>query len=169
MLNTILCKRTALPLGLLSLALVLPSCGSSEYKKYADNQAKQVASILRENGCMQCHSATAATPFYGNLPLIGPTVKADMREGTRYLDLTAMLEALDNGKLVSEADLAKVEDAALSGSMPPAKYSHMPMHWGTTSIATKRRSCFPGRRMSVRRTIRHLPSPKNLPMSQCNR
>ncbi len=45
MLNTILCKRTALPLGLLSLALVLPSCGSSEYKKYADNQAKQVASI----------------------------------------------------------------------------------------------------------------------------
>mgnify|MGYP000072262727 CR=1 FL=1 len=88
MLNTILCKRTALPLGLLSLALVLPSCGSSEYKKYADNQAKQVASILRENGCMQCHSATAATPFYGNLPLIGPTVKADMREGTRYLDLT---------------------------------------------------------------------------------
>lgn len=121
MLNTILCKRTALPLGLLSLALVLPSCGSSEYKKYADNQAKQVASILRENGCMQCHSATAATPFYGNLPLIGPTVKADMREGTRYLDLTAMLEALDNGKLVSEADLAKVEDAALSGSMPPAK------------------------------------------------
>ena len=131
MLNTILCKRTALPLGLLSLALVLPSCGSSEYKKYADNQAKQVASILRENGCMQCHSATAATPFYGNLPLIGPTVKADMREGTRYLDLTAMLEALDNGKLVSEADLAKVEDAALSGSMPPAKYSHMPMHWGT--------------------------------------
>ena len=95
-------------------------------QRYAENQAKQVASILRENGCMQCHSATAATPFYGNLPLIGPTVKADMREGTRYLDLTAMLEALDNGKLVSEADLAKVEDAALSGSMPPAKYSHMP-------------------------------------------
>lgn len=118
---------------------------------------------------MQCHSATAATPFYGNLPLIGPTVKADMREGTRYLDLTAMLEALDNGKLVSEADLAKVEDAALSGSMPPAKYSHMPMHWGTNLDSDERRSCFPGRRMSVRRTIRHLPSPKNLPMSLCNR
>ena len=98
---------------------------------HLDNQAKQVASILRENGCMQCHSATAALPFYGNLPLIGPTVKADMQEGTRYLDLTAMLEALDNGQLVSEADLAKVEDAALSGSMPPAKYTHMPMHWGT--------------------------------------
>ena len=80
MLNTILCKRTALPLGLLSLALVLPSCGSSEYKKYADNQAKQVASILRENGCMQCHSATAALPFYGNLPLIGPTVKRICRK-----------------------------------------------------------------------------------------
>ena len=160
MLNTILCKRTALPLGLLSLALVLPSCGSSEYKKYADNQAKQVASILRENGCMQCHSATAATPFYGNLPLIGPTVKADMREGTRYLDLTAMLEALDNGKLVSEASQVPC--------LPPSIRTCRCIG-GQTSIATKRRSCFPGRRMSVRRTIRHLPSPKNLPMSLCNR
>lgn len=118
---------------------------------------------------MQCHSATAATPFYGHLPLIGPTVKADMQEGTRYLDLTALLEALDNGKLVSEADLAKVEDAALSGSMPPAKYTHMPMHWGTNLDSDERRSCLPGRRRSARRTIRLLPSLKNLPTSLYSR
>ena len=123
-------KNAVLPIGLLSLALVLPSCGSSEYKKYADNQAKQVATILRDNGCMQCHDAAAELPFYGKFPVIGPTVKVDMVEGTRYVDFTSLLEALDNGKLVAEADLAKVEDVALSGTMPPSKYTAM--HWGTT-------------------------------------
>lgn len=130
MFNTIHCKKGFLPLGLLTLAFVMPSC-SSEYKKYADNEAKQVASIIRENGCLQCHAANAAVPFYGKLPLIGPVVKADMQEGTRYLDLTAMVDALENGKPVSEVDLAKLENTALSGSMPPAKYYAMPIHWGT--------------------------------------
>ena len=129
MLNTIHCKKASMPFGLLVLALLLPSCSSSEYKQYADNQAKQVASIIRKNGCLECHSATAKVPFYGKLPLIGPVVQADMKEGTRYLDLTDMVNALDNGKPVSEVDLAKVENTALSGSMPPIKYSGM--HWGT--------------------------------------
>lgn len=132
MLNIIPCKIVALPIGLLTLAFALPSCSSSEYKKYKDDQAKQAASIIRENGCLECHSATAQVPFYGNLPLIGPTVKADIKEGTRYIDLTAMVDALENGKPVTEVDLAKVENTVLSGSMPPAKYYAMPIHWGST-------------------------------------
>lgn len=122
-------RMIAFPLGILTLALALPGCGSSEYKKYANDEAKQVASIIRENGCLECHSADAPVPFYGKLPLIGPVVQADMQEGTRYLDLTALVNALDNGAPVSQIDLAKVENTALSGSMPPAKYSHV--HWGT--------------------------------------
>lgn len=132
MLNTTHCKMAALPISLLTLAFIMPSCSSSEYKMYADNQAKQVASIIRENGCLECHSATAQVPFYGKLPLVGPVVEADMLEGTRYLDLTAMVDALESGKLVAEVDLAKVENTVLSASMPPAKYYAMPMHWGTT-------------------------------------
>ena len=42
-----------------------------------------------------------------------------------------MLEALENGGKGSEVDLAKLENTALSGSMPPAKFSYMPNHWGT--------------------------------------
>lgn len=128
MLNTI-SKKAVLPIGLLTLAFVMPSC-SSEYKKYADNPAKQVASIIRENGCLECHSATAAGPFYAKFPVIGPVVKADMLEGTRYLDLTDMVNALENGQPVSEVDMAKVENTALSGSMPPAKFTAI--HWGTS-------------------------------------
>ena len=36
------------------------------------------------------------------------------------------------GQPVSEVDLAKLEHTAMSGSMPPAKFSHMPNHWGTS-------------------------------------
>lgn len=117
------------PLGLAALAGVMASCGSSDYKKYAGDEAKQVASIIRANGCLECHAADAPVPFYGKLPLIGPVVQADMKEGTHYVDLTAMVEALENGRPVTETDLAKVENTALSGSMPPAKFYMA--HWGT--------------------------------------
>lgn len=128
MYNTRHCKMMALSIGLLTVALLMPSC-SSEYKKYAGDEAKQVASIIRENGCLECHSATATGPFYSKLPIIGPVVQADMKEGTRYLDLTALVKALDNGEKVSEVDMAKVENTALSGTMPPKKY--YAVHWGT--------------------------------------
>lgn len=127
--NTSLTKMAVFPVGLLTLALTLPSCSSNDYKKHEGDKAKQVASIIRNNGCLECHSATANIPFYGKLPIIGPVVQADMKEGTHYLDLTAMMTALDNGQPVTEVDLAKVENMALSGSMPPAKY--YTMHWGT--------------------------------------
>ena len=125
-------KKVFLPVSLALLAGLTVSCSTTEYKKYAGDEAKQVASILRENGCMDCHSANAPLPFYGNFPVIGSVVKADMVEGTRYVDFTDMLDALDNGKPVSEVDLAKLENTAMSGSMPPAKFSYMPNHWGTS-------------------------------------
>lgn len=124
------------PLGLAALAGVMSSCGSSDYKKYANDEAKQVASILRANGCMECHAADAPIPFYGKLPFVGPVVQADMKEGTHYLDLTAMVEALENGGAVTETDLAKVENTALSGSMPPAKFYMA--HWGTKLSSDER-------------------------------
>lgn len=124
-------KNVILPVGLALLASAVVSCSTTEYKKYEGDKAKQVASILRENGCMDCHSANAPVPFYGKLPFIGKVVADDMVQGTRYVDFTSMLEALDNGGKVSEVDLAKLENTALSGSMPPAKFSYMPNHWGT--------------------------------------
>ncbi|MCC8154090.1 MAG: heme-binding domain-containing protein [Tannerellaceae bacterium] len=114
---------------LLGMVLLLSSCGNTDYKKYEGDKAKQVASIIRNNGCMECHSTEAKVPFYGNLPVIGKTVKADMRDGTRYVDFTNLLTALENGDVVSQVDLAKLEHTALSGSMPPLKY--VAIHWGT--------------------------------------
>jgi len=122
--------RVILVCNSLLLLAVLSGCSSSEYKKFAGDEAKQVVSILQKNGCLDCHSTKASVPFYGNFPLIGKTVKADITEGTNYIDLTFLIDALNNGTPVSEVDVAKVENSALTGSMPPAIYYRMPMHWG---------------------------------------
>ncbi|MCD8193217.1 MAG: heme-binding domain-containing protein, partial [Tannerellaceae bacterium] len=119
-----------LPAGALLLSLSLTNC-TTEYKKYEGDLNKQVASIIRENGCLQCHSPETALPFYGKFPVIGVTVQADMTDGTRYLNLDGLLEALDKGGAILETDMAKMENTALTGSMPPFKYYAMPMHWGT--------------------------------------
>ncbi|MDR3218181.1 MAG: cytochrome-c peroxidase [Dysgonamonadaceae bacterium] len=120
-------------LGLVFVVLIVSfimGWPTSEYKKYADNEAKQVASILKENGCLDCHSEQASVPFYGKIPVIGPIVKADIKEGIEYVDLTPLCDALENGSPVTEVDMAKVENTALSGSMPPKQYSYIPIHWG---------------------------------------
>ncbi|MCD8264511.1 MAG: heme-binding domain-containing protein [Tannerellaceae bacterium] len=122
--------RGILPISTLLLSLSFTNC-TTEYKKYEGDLNKQVASIIRKNGCLQCHSPEASLPFYGKFPIIGATVKSDMIDGTRYLDLDGLLDALEKGGPILETDMAKVENTALTGSMPPFKYYAMPMHWGT--------------------------------------
>lgn len=121
-------KLAEVPALFLSLTFMLSSC-NSEYKKFEGNQAKQVAAIIKDNGCLMCHSAQAAAPFYASFPVVGDQVKKDMKEGTHYVDLTAMVKLLENGGKVSETDLTKVEYAVLGGSMPPVKFSAV--HWGS--------------------------------------
>lgn len=110
--------------------IMLSGCSSSEYKKFSGDESKQVASILKKNGCLDCHSAKASLPFYGNFPIIGSTVKTDIKDGTNYVDFNLLIEALEKGAKANEVDIAKMETSALTGSMPPAKYYWMPMHWG---------------------------------------
>ena len=102
--KTNLRKMAILPIALCSSAMFVSRCVDSTYEQIDGNKAKQVAAIIRDNGCLECHSANAPMPFYGKLPLHGPVVKADMVEGTRYVDFTALVEALENEAPVSEAD-----------------------------------------------------------------
>jgi cytochrome c peroxidase len=119
-----------LTIALASVAVVCSSCAGSTYKQYAGDEPKQVAAIMRDNGCMDCHTTNAPTPWYGSVPVIGTTIKNDIIEGEKYFLLDEMMTALDSGKVVSEVDLAKIENTALSGSMPPAIYYRTPWHWG---------------------------------------
>lgn len=125
-----LISLTGKPLFVLCGVFLLSACSEQAYKKHEGEPARQVAAIIKENGCLQCHSANGEAPFYAGLPVIGKQVKRDMREGTHYVDLTTLVNALETGGKVSETDLTKVEYAVLGASMPPTKYSAV--HWGAS-------------------------------------
>lgn len=86
--------------------------------------ATQVAAILEQNDCYACHSTDAEKPFYGNLPIVKEQVEVDIYQGTRFLNL----QGVDLAN-INEADLAKIEQTMLTGSMPLLKYKML--HWGT--------------------------------------
>ena len=115
--------------SLVSLTII-SGCSSSEYKKFAGDEPKQVVSILQKNGCFDCHSASASLPFYGKIPLMGSKVKKDMKDAANYVDFNVLVDALKNVTTAGEADVAKLESSAITGSMPLATYYWMPGHWG---------------------------------------
>ena len=110
--------------------IFVSGCSSSEYKKFAGDESMQVVSVLQKNGCLDCHSASASLPIHGTFPLIGSKVKKDRIDAVKYVDFSVLMDALKNGTTATEADVAKLESSALSGSMPPAAYYRMPWHWG---------------------------------------
>ncbi len=119
---------------LLFLAIVL-----SAYAIYRFNFRKnippgpshaQVRAILMNNGCLDCHSPNASMPFYGHFPVAKTWVQKDMKNGTRYIDLEKVCQDLEQGKQISEVDLAKIEQSMINGSMPLAKYTAV--HWGNS-------------------------------------
>ena len=92
-------------------------------------KVEQVLAIFEDGGCLSCHSADPQLPFYASLPVMGDVVKADSQEGYRLFDIEPMMEALKSGGKLSVVDVAKVEKAALDGTMPLAKYYLV--HWGS--------------------------------------
>ncbi len=89
---------------------------------------EQMAAILSDAGCLDCHTAAPKLPFYASLPLAGDLVKKDAADGYRAFDIEPMYEAVKSGEKVSEVDLAKVEKVVADGTMPPSKYYMV--HWG---------------------------------------
>ena len=89
---------------------------------------EQMAAIIVDGGCLDCHTASPELPFYASFPVAGDLVKKDAADGYRAFDIEPMYEAVKSGAKVSEVDLAKVEKVIADGTMPPAKY--FMAHWG---------------------------------------
>jgi len=87
---------------------------------------EQVASVLEQNGCFQCHSNSGVRPFYASFPVIGEQMDAHITHGTRFVELEEASKDLAN---VSEVTLAMIEDAVMKDNMPLMEYKMI--HWGT--------------------------------------
>lgn len=97
----------------------------------ADLPADQrMEALITDAGCLECHTADAKLPFYASWPVAGKLVKEDIEKGYRFFDMTALWKALTEGGHIGEADLAKMEQVFLKGTMPPAKYYLV--HWGAS-------------------------------------
>jgi len=86
-------------------------------------ESTQVAAILEQNGCYECHDAGAEKPFYSSLPVAGPMLDKHTTHGTRFIDLRA--EDLKNP---SEVLLAMLEYTTQHDNMPIFEYKIA--HWG---------------------------------------
>lgn len=84
-----------------------------------EGDAAPVAALLRDR-CVVCHTEGAQLPYYAGLPVASSIVEGDIARGRRFLDWGA--QAPD-----SEVALAKLEQAATSGTMPPTSYKML--HW----------------------------------------
>ncbi len=85
---------------------------------------EQVAAILVQNGCYECHNSAPEKPFYASLPVVGSMLNTHIDHGTKFVDL-------------KKADLANPSEVLLSMLEYSVKYDNMPImeykmaHWGT--------------------------------------
>ena len=93
---------------------------------------------LNEAGCIMCHSKNATPPFYASIPIVGSLIKSDMQMGLRAYDITDTVKAIESGAKVSSTDLAKIEYAVDSNTMPPLRFKIV--HWKSNISAAERKA-----------------------------
>lgn len=120
-------KFTLYTIGLLLAAAAVTAIYRFNFRKSIPRNApltEQVAAILEQNDCLVCHDHGSAGPCYASLPVVGERVRGHMHRGSRFVDLRSVTADLEN---INEADLAKLEQAMLTGSMPVPEYRFV--HW----------------------------------------
>ena len=131
-------KSVKLLLAIIALAVILTAVYHlvNRTPDKALSIEMQAKAVFEEGGCLSCHSKTPQLPVYANWPIIGKVVREDAAQAIRHLDMTPVMEALDNGTPVSEVALSKIELSTMQGTMPMAKYYLV--HWGSQLTKAKK-------------------------------
>lgn len=119
---------------------------------------EQLLQILDDGGCAECHSSDPELPFYANWPVVRSLIGKHVEDGYAVFDIAPLQDALENGTVPSEVDLAKVERCLSDGSMPLAQYYLV--HWGSSMTGAKKEMV-----LSDVKTLRaeYYPSPLSAP------
>jgi len=112
---------------ILAAAVVAVICRISSRNRIPEASASQKAlAVLEQNDCFVCHSQTPDLPFYASLPVMGKIMAKHADHAVRFVNLESLVG--DAGS-VDEVTLAKLEHAAVYGTMPIHQYRMI--HWGT--------------------------------------
>jgi cytochrome c peroxidase len=102
-----------------------PSATALTRTKTDDAQLVRVTGVL-EKRCAYCHVAGTGRPFYAALPVASSLIERDVQDGLGAANFEAELFPQE-GVLVSEPFLARMEREIVGGAMPPARF--LAMHW----------------------------------------
>lgn len=94
-----------------------------------DPTTAKAVTVLTENGCRYCHTPDSELPFYASVPGAKQLMEHDIQQALRQFNVGTVLNTLQQGKPVSDVDLAKIESVVREGRMPPKLY--LSMHWGS--------------------------------------
>ena len=109
---------------LLFLAVAFAVYRFSFRKSIPDAPApQQVAAILEQNGCSECHNTSKEAPFYAQLPVAKSILAQHIEHGSKFFDYKD--EDFNNP---SEVLLAMLEYTVQHDNMPIAQYKAV--HWG---------------------------------------
>jgi len=120
-------KTLFITASLLTAVLLIPACRqSSAGQKTGEATAEaQIVDILNTNGCTICHSFSPENvPFYASWSRLGMNIREEMHRAARFVTFDPVDSTIAS---IDEIRIAKIEQAVLSGSMPPASYRHI--HW----------------------------------------
>jgi len=95
--------------------------------KGQDKLTTAAVKVLSDNGCQYCHTRNSELPFYASLPVAKQLMENDIELAQRQFNIESLLANVQQGKPVSEVDLAKIESVMQDSSMPPNLY--LSMHW----------------------------------------
>lgn len=90
---------------------------------------QQVYEILSDAECLVCHSYDAELPFYAKIPLVRRPIYRDINAALKEENLKPVMDSLAKDLPISITAVNKIEQIAIKGNMPPAKFYLL--HWGS--------------------------------------
>ena len=130
-------KKVLIGVGVIAALIVIyAAINLSGRSITATDPDGQFVQVIEKNGCLQCHQANPDPVWYENFPGVANTIAKDRENSYRFIDLRAVVDAVNAGEDVSLPDIAKIEQSVLNNSMPISKYTMV--HWGSSLDANEK-------------------------------
>ena len=130
-------KKVLIGAGIVAALIVIYAAVNLSGRGITATEADaQFVQVIENNGCLQCHQAEPDPVWYENFPGVAGTIAKDRENSYRFIDLKAVVDAVNGGGEVNLPDVAKIEQSVLNNSMPISKYTMV--HWGSDLNANEK-------------------------------
>lgn len=123
-------KKVLIGVGVIAALIVIYAAMNLSGRNITATEADaQFVQVIEKNGCLQCHQANPDPVWYENFPLAKGLIATDRENSYRFIDLKAVVDAVNAGEDVPLPQVAMIEQSVLNNSMPVSQYTAV--HWGS--------------------------------------